>query len=95
MRSSNWMTLSFLLACAAASVSGARAGDRPASRIQLADDGTARMCQQAYNNATECYRSWQNIGGGSTGQAGSFQQCYQVYCQALVAGGCDAPLFCR
>lgn len=53
------------------------------------------MCQQAYANASQCYQSWQNIGGGSSGQAGTFQQCYQVYCQALVAGGCNTPSFCR
>lgn len=83
-----------LLACAFG-VFGAHADERPAPRLRLADEGTARMCQQAYANANQCYQSWQNMGGGSSGQAGSFQQCFQVYCQAMVAGGCATPSFCR
>jgi hypothetical protein len=41
--------------------------------------------RQAYN---QCKQSWQNIGGGSTGQAGSFKECMDAYYKAGIAAGC-------
>lgn len=66
----------------------------PTNATHLAQ-GTAAMCQQALANASNCYRNWQNIGGGSSGQAGSFKECVQVYCQAMTAGGCPMPPLCN
>jgi hypothetical protein len=34
------------------------------------------------------------MGGGTTGQAGSFYECLKTYCNALVAAGCPQPSFC-
>lgn len=38
----------------------------------------AGLCQQLRQAAATCYRQWQNLGGGSTGQAGSQKQCYDL-----------------
>jgi hypothetical protein len=51
-------------------------------------------CPQLQANAQQCHSSWRNMGGGSSGQAGSFKQCYEMYCQAMIAAGCSTPSFC-
>lgn len=60
--------------------------------IQLAQNAD---CDEARNDATICYGNWKNMGGGSEGQAGSFQQCMQQYCLLLAAHGCNTPSFCN
>ena len=39
----------------------------------------ANACAQAQSNAQTCYARWQSLGGGSTGQAGSEKDCYDLY----------------
>lgn len=51
-------------------------------------------CKQAKDNATTCWQNWNNMGGGTDGQAGSFRQCMQLYCTLLASHGCDTPKFC-
>jgi hypothetical protein len=45
-------------------------------------------CQQIRQAYNQCKQSWQNIGGGSTGQAGSFKECMDAYYKAGIAAGC-------
>lgn len=58
------------------------------SGVQLAQNND---CDQARSNADTCWNSWQDIGGGDDGQAGTFKQCVEVYCKLLQAHGCDSP----
>jgi hypothetical protein len=44
--------------------------------------GGGSGCQELYDNAQICYQRWQNIGGGDSGQAGSFRDCYDMYMDA-------------
>jgi hypothetical protein len=68
----------------------------PSQNMRVVDAGTDRMCEQAFTNANTCFQNWKNMGRGSDGQAGSFLQCYKVYCQAMIAGGCgQMPPFCN
>jgi len=64
--------------------------DRPQAsmRLHLAQNSD---CDQARNNADTCWDSWNNIGGGSSGQAGAFKQCVQVYCTLLQSHACNPP----
>lgn len=48
-------------------------------------------CDQARGLADTCWDSWQNIGGGHSGQAESFYQCMKNYCILLQAHGCNLP----
>lgn len=64
-------------------IAGAQATERV--RLQLAQSD---MCPVAIQNAETCLRNWRNIGGGSSGQAGSFRQCAQIYCQAITTANC-------
>lgn len=41
--------------------------------------GGGASCTAARQNAETCRQRWQSLGGGMTGQAGSFYQCYQLY----------------
>lgn len=52
------------------------------------------MCTTAAKNARTCHDNWRSMGRGSTGQAGSFRDCFQVYCNAMIAAGCQTPQFC-
>lgn len=53
------------------------------------------MCPIARENADTCHSNWESLGGGSSGQAGSFRDCTAVYCQAMIAAGCDGvPSYC-
>ena len=54
----------------------------------------AENCTAATTNARTCYDRWKSMGGGTTGQAGSFYECLKTYCNALVAAGCPQPSFC-
>jgi hypothetical protein len=56
------------------------------SAIRLADN--AALCAQIRAKYQQCKASWQNIGGGDTGQAGAFKQCMEVYYNAGIAAGC-------
>lgn len=56
------------------------------STIRLADN--AQLCTQIRANYQQCKQSWENIGGGDSGQAGAFKQCMQAYYNAGVAAGC-------
>ncbi|MFZ1988997.1 MAG: hypothetical protein WAW96_04420 [Alphaproteobacteria bacterium] len=47
--------------------------------------GSSSQCSQLYNNAQTCYRSWKNLGGGTTGQAGAERDCYYLYNNAYNA----------
>ncbi|MGA2056134.1 MAG: hypothetical protein ABSG88_12555 [Bradyrhizobium sp.] len=51
-------------------------------------------CDQARNNANSCRSSWTNIGGGTSGQAGAFYQCWKTYCTLLQAHACNTPSYC-
>jgi hypothetical protein len=41
--------------------------------------GGNASCAQAKAHAQTCYQRWKSMGGGMTGQARSFYDCYQVY----------------
>ena len=58
------------------------------SSVQLAQNSD---CDEARNNADTCWSNWKNIGGGDDGQAGTFKQCFELYCKLLQAHGCNAP----
>lgn len=51
-------------------------------------------CDLARTNAEKCYRAWQSMGGGDSGQAATFQQCLQQYCILLVSHDCNKPTYC-
>lgn len=63
----------------------AQDGARRDGRFRMAE---SPLCPTAYQNAEQCHRNWKGIGGGSSGQAGSFRECLKVYCNAMIAGGC-------
>jgi hypothetical protein len=59
------------------------------SQSSAGTGGSSDFCPQVRANYHNCRTSWINIGGGSTGQAGSFQQCMKTYQNAAIAGGCS------
>jgi hypothetical protein len=52
-------------------------------------------CQQAAQNADTCYKNWQNMGGGTSGQAGAFHDCLRQYCLLLAGHSCNMPRSCN
>ena len=76
-------------AIALLAMTSAKAKDQISYRI-----AQSSMCPTAIQNAETCLRNWRSMGGGSDGQAGSFKQCAQVYCQAITAAGCRKPSAC-
>jgi hypothetical protein len=48
----------------------------------------AQLCQQIQQNYAQCKKNWEDMGGGTSGQAGSFKQCMDTYYQAGIAAGC-------
>lgn len=64
------------------------AQDKPVDsqkRFQVAESD---LCAKLRANYKTCEANWKSVGGGSTGQAGSFKDCMQVYYNAGVASGC-------
>ena len=58
-----------------------------ATHLRLAQD----TCQQMIDQAAECRARQESLGGGTDGQAGSFYECWKVYCQGASAlPGCTA-----
>ncbi len=51
-------------------------------------------CDEARRDANSCHTNWENIGGGTSGQAGAFYQCWKNYCILLQAHACDTPGYC-
>ena len=47
-----------------------------------------QLCAQLRANYDKCASSWKSLGGGNSGQAGSFQECMNVYRNAMIAAGC-------
>ena len=47
----------------------------------------AELCRQVAQAKQECYQNWQDIGGGTDGQAGAFHDCYLQY-QQMFDGMC-------
>jgi hypothetical protein len=50
--------------------------------------GGGSECGRLRSNYATCERSWRNIGGGSSGQAGSFKACMDVNRNAMISLGC-------
>lgn len=50
--------------------------------------GGSSACGPLRAHYQQCERSWRNIGGGTTGQAGSFYECMRTYQNAMIAAGC-------
>jgi hypothetical protein len=48
----------------------------------------AELCRQLQASYNQCEQSWRSLGGGTSGQAGSFYECMQTYRNAMIAAGC-------
>lgn len=70
-------------------------GARPAlsdlEGLRLAQNSN---CDEARKNANTCRTNWNNIGGGTSGQAGAFYQCWKNYCVLLQSHACNTPSYC-
>jgi hypothetical protein len=51
----------------------------------LSSGANSSACQELRRMAEQCRTNLQNIGGGSTGQAGAFRECYNNYAGAYNA----------
>ena len=66
------------------------------SGVQQSQGGTApnlttnkgSICPELLRQYNHCKREWENIGGGSSGQAGAFKQCWEDRYNAGIAAGC-------
>jgi hypothetical protein len=56
--------------------------------------GADAACKGMIERADQCYKNWRNMGGGRSGQAGSFYDCMTVYCQGATAACGRSPNFC-
>lgn len=78
--------LTILLLLSTQAFAAEQTASYPRSNIQVAQASPAcPQIRQAYN---QCKINWQNIGGGSSGQAGAFKDCMDAYYKAGVAAGC-------
>ena len=90
----------FLVVAGLQPVSASNAQDMSASKNRSTpwSDGMRlaqnRDCDEARANANTCYTNWRNIGGGTSGQAGAFYQCWKNYCVLLAGHACNTPSFC-
>lgn len=80
LRASLFIAFASTSAFAETNMSPARNG------VQVAQASAA--CQQIRQAYNQCKQNWQNMGGGSSGQAGSFKDCMDVYYKAGIAAGC-------
>lgn len=62
---------------AGVALGGALSGNNSGS----SGSGSSSACSPMRAHADQCYRNWQNIGGGTVSgtQAGSFYECYRLY----------------
>ncbi|GEP06036.1 hypothetical protein [Methylobacterium oxalidis] len=58
------------------------------SQSNVTRSNQSSACPKFRENRDICYQRWNNIGGGSSGQAGAFKECYETYNNAMIAAGC-------
>ncbi|MEN3147954.1 hypothetical protein ABCW43_11610 [Neorhizobium sp. IRAMC:178] len=71
-----------------ANIGAAISGAGSSGGFSGGSSGGGGQCAHFRSNYATCERSWRNIGGGSSGQAGSFKACMDLNRNAMISARC-------